>query len=143
MNIRHLILSIALVTCFSAGTVLAMNKTDKPALKLAAPGNWTAGSTQRCSWDWGNLDGNVEVTLWKAGRLVATLAPSCALGANGTGSVTVNVPAKAAAGSYEIRLKSIDHPEIVARQVVTIVASGPNRSLPFDDGSRAGSGSER
>ncbi len=140
MNTRRLILSVAWAACFSAGAALAMTKTDKPTLKLAALGSWTAGTSQRCSWDWGNLDGNVEVTLWKAGRLVATLVPSCALGANGTGSATVSVPARAAPGAYEIRVKSISHPEIVARAAVTIVANPPNRSLPFDDGSRAGSG---
>ncbi len=139
MRIPRLVLGIALIACFTAGAALAMNKTDKVVLKLAAPGNWTAGSTVRCTWDWGNLDGNVEITLWKANRLVATLAPSCALGSNGTGSVSVTVPARLAAGAYEVRVKSLAHPEIVARQPVAIAAAA-GRALPFDDGSRGGSG---
>jgi hypothetical protein len=142
LRIPRLILSIAFVSCFSAGAVLAMIKADKVTLKLAALGSWAAGTNQRCSWDWGNLDGNVEVTLWKANRLVVTLVPSCALGANGTGSVVVGVPAKIVPGTYEIRVKSISHPEIVARQAVTIVANPQNRSLPFDDGPRTGSGAQ-
>ncbi len=110
-----------------------MNKSERPVLKIAALGNWAVGTTQRCTWDWGNLDGNVEITLWQGTRQIATLSASCAIGQNGKGSAQVSVPAKASPGAYEIRVKSISHPEVFARQAVTLVAI--HRSLPFDDGS--------
>jgi hypothetical protein len=90
-----------------------------------------------CNWDWGNLDGNVEVTLWKANHLVVTLSASCSVGENGKGSAIIGVPAKLSPGGYEVWVKSISHPEVEARQPVNIVANTKNRSLPFDDGSRS------
>jgi hypothetical protein len=118
----RLVVSVVIALACWSGSVHAMTKTDKATLKMSAPSDWVAGTSQQCSWDWGNLDGNVEVTLWKSNQLVTTLAPSCAIGTNGTGSMTVAVPEKLAAGAYEVRVKSLKHPEVVAKQPVNLVA---------------------
>lgn len=131
--LRWLVCVVFAGLCWSS-SALAMNKTDKGMLTLSAPGNWVSGSTVQCSWDWGNLDGNVELSLWKGGRLVATLA-SCPLGENGKGSASIAVPAKLTPGAYEVRLKSAKHPELISKMAVNVAAPPAGKALPFDDGS--------
>ncbi len=108
-------------------------------LKITSSGNWAVGTNQRCSWDWGNLDGNVEVTLWQANRQIVTLASSISVGQNGKGFAAVSVPAKLIPGTYEIRVKSISHPEVMARQTITLVTN-PDGYLPIGRGASSPTG---
>ncbi len=139
-KIRQIVFATITVLLLSQGAAAMMKSTG--IVRITATGDWVQGASRACSWDWGNLTGNVQVTLWKGGQQVAVLAPSCPLGANGKGSVTVKVPANLAPGAYELRVKSIATPEVVGKLTINVVAPPRNKAMPFDDGSRS-SGASR
>jgi hypothetical protein len=133
MRKSHLLLILVLIILLCAGISQAMTKWElgisPPALtsairtfiRVAPLGDWESGGTAICSWDWGNLTGNVNVTLLKGSQVVATLSASCLIGENGKGSLTVKVPANLSPGTYELRVKSVAKPQIEDRRTVKIV----------------------
>jgi hypothetical protein len=109
------------------------NLPDDPLTKIhiLALNDWTAGSVQMCSWEWGKMTGNVKLTLWKGNQLVATLSPSCPVGMNGRGSFTILVPTNLTPGEYELRLVSLSNPQIGDRRILKIIdKSTPKLSSP-------------
>jgi hypothetical protein len=100
-------------------------------IHLLALTDWTPGSMQMCSWDWGNLKGNVKLTLWKGNQLVATLSPSCPVGLSGRGSANIQVPPNLTPGEYELRIVSLGNPKIADRRILKIIApSTPTLTTP-------------
>jgi len=96
-------------------------------IHLLALTDWTPGSMQLCSWDWGNLKGNVKLTLWKGNQLVATLSPTCPIGLSGRGSANIQVPPNLTPGEYELRIVSLENPRIGDRRILKIIGkSTPN-----------------
>ena len=109
------------------------NRPPDPLEKIhiLALNDWTLGSMQTCSWDWGNLTGNVKLTLWKGNQLVATLSPSCPVGMNERGSLSIQVPATLTAGTYELRIESLNNPRIGDRRILKIIGkSTPGLTSP-------------
>ncbi len=93
--------------------------------------DWTIGSNQLCSWDWGNVKGNVKLTLWKGNQLIATLSPSCPVGVKGKGSISILVPKDLKPGEYELRIVSLSDPKIGDRLILKIIdKSTPGLASP-------------
>ena len=115
-----LIVSLALIVF--TGITFAAGVNVKGQINIHAIYNLTPGGTAECSWDWGNLSGNVSVTLWKGGKLVTTFADACPLGANGKGSLTIKIPLETTPGTYELHVKSLNDPQIEGKRVVVIIA---------------------
>ncbi len=100
-------------------------------IHILALNDWTPGGSQVCSWDWGKMTGNVKLTLWKGNLLVATLSPSCPVGMNGRGSITIQVPANLRPGEYELRIVSLSKPQIGDRRILKIIdKSTPKLTTP-------------
>lgn len=115
------ILIVSLAIIVFTGITFAADTNVKGYINIHAIYNLTPGGTTECSWDWGNLSGNVSVTLWKGGKLVTTFADSCPLGANGKGSLVIKIPIEATPGTYQIYIKSLTDPQVEAKRVVVII----------------------
>ncbi|MGD0337295.1 MAG: hypothetical protein ABSB78_00755 [Bacteroidota bacterium] len=106
-------------------------KGIKGSLHILKLNDWTIGSNQLCSWDWGNVKGNVKLTLWKGNQLIATLSPSCPVGLDGKGSTRLLVPANLKPGEYELRIVSLSDPKIGDRHILKIIdKSTPGLASP-------------
>ena len=75
---------------------------------------WQSGQKYMVVWDSKGLEGNVNVDLMKAGVIVATLSPAggVPIGAEGKGFLESMIYASAGTGEYQIRISSMEMPDI-------------------------------
>ena len=105
----------------------------KPGTAVVIAWDWGAWDWG-ADWDWGAKGPQVTITLWQDRKKVATLVESCRLneGSNdggitaltkGKGFKSINFPSSLGAGIYELRVSSIDNPDIIGKLLVKLVAN--------------------
>jgi hypothetical protein len=75
---------------------------------------WQSGKEYMVVWEFADITGNVQVELLKDGKVVTVLSPAGGIpvGANGRGFQEMFVFASAGSGHYQIRVSSLQIPDI-------------------------------
>ena len=96
----------------------SMVKNDNPL------GVWQSGKKYMVVWDYEGLSGNVKIEMLKAGAVVALLSPAggTPVGEVGKGFMETAISASAGPGVYQIRVSSMEVPNIASvSEPITII----------------------